>query len=266
MLVKRLINRFLLRIGATRIAKGTPPPLLDRFLSSVRPVATEHALIRLGGDSDGGYLVPDDLAGVKHCFSPGVADVATFEEHLAAKGVRCFMADYSVEGPPAPNSYFSFEKKYLGPRDDDVFTTLKSWVRRNVSEDNDMILQMDIEGAEYGVLLSTDNELLRRFRIIVIEFHGLESLAEKRGYELVSLAFDRLLVDFDVVHAHVNNCEGPMNYAGFELPPVVEFTFHRKDRARSRRPAKDFPHPLDRPNAVGRPDILLPACWRGSRQ
>jgi len=266
MFIKNLINKFLLRIGATRIVRGTPPARLEGFLASVRPVATEHALIRLGGDSDGGYLVPDDLAGVRHCFSPGVADVATFEEHLAARGVRSFMADFSVEGPPSPNGHFSFEKKYLGPRDDDMSTTLESWVRRNVPEDDDMILQMDIEGAEYGVLLSTNVEVLRRFRIIVIEFHGMESLAEKRGCELISLAFDRLLEDFDVVHAHVNNCAQPINYAGFQLPPVMEFTFHRKDRARTRRPAEAFPHPLDRPNIAGRPDILLPACWRGSRE
>lgn len=266
MYLRRLINRFLLRIGATRIVKGTPPAELSRFLASVHPVSTEHALIRIGGCSDGGYLVPDDLKGIKNCFSPGVADVATFEEDLAARGIRSFMADYSVEGPPARNDYFSFEKKFLGSRDGGVFTTLGSWVHRNAPEDVEMILQMDIEGAEYGVLLSADTALLKRFRIIVIEFHGLETLAEKRGFELISMAFDRLLQDFDIVHAHVNNCTDPINYAGFELPPVMEFTFHRKDRSRSRKPAVNFPHPLDRPNNTHRPDPQLPACWHGPHE
>jgi len=56
MYLRKLINRFLLRIGATRIVKGTPPAELSRFLASVHPVLTEHALIRIGGGLRRGVL------------------------------------------------------------------------------------------------------------------------------------------------------------------------------------------------------------------
>ena len=36
-----------------------------------------------------------------------------------------------------------------------------------------LLLQMDIEGAEYRNILATYDETLARFRVIVLEVHGL---------------------------------------------------------------------------------------------
>jgi hypothetical protein len=260
MKARDLINQTLLT-GSSRLTKSTSPEDLSRFLRAAWPVTTEHPLIRIGGAADGGYLVPDDLDGVRTCFSPGVAATADFEEALARKGVRCFMADYSVDKPPVSHPLFHFEKKFLGLQNDEVFTTLQSWVDRHAPDDHDMILQMDIEGAEYPVLLSASAETLRRFRTLVIEFHGLNDLAEKRGFELINLAFHKLLSDFDLVHAHVNNWTAVRRYKGFELPPLMEFTFHRKDRSTQRTPTTHFPHPLDATNVAHRSARVLPRCW-----
>ena len=65
---------------------------------------------RLGPDGDGGYLVPDDLAGIEYTFSPGVSTESGFEAALAARGQRVFLADYSVDGPAEANANFAFEK------------------------------------------------------------------------------------------------------------------------------------------------------------
>jgi hypothetical protein len=261
MKIRDFINQYLLP-GTLRLSKGSSREEIARFLASVRPVLTEHKLIRIGGDADGGYLVPDDLEGIRTCFSPGVAATADFEEACARRGIRSLMADYSVEGPPVSNPLFSFEKKYLGSRDDEVFTTLESWIGRNAPGESDMILQMDIEGGEYPVLLSTSRTTLRRFRTIVIEFHSLELIAERFGLQQIALAFGQLTQDFDVVHAHVNNGTAVLRYKGFELPPLMEFTFHRKDRSTRRSAATHFPHALDRSNIPGRRDAVLPSCWR----
>lgn len=261
MKLRDFINQYLLP-GTLRLSKGASPAEIARFLASVRPIRTEHELIRIGGEADGGYLVPDDLEGVRTCFSPGVAATCDFEEACARRGIRSFMADYSVDGAPGSNPLFRFEKKYLGARDDDMYTTLESWIERNAPGESDMILQMDIEGGEYPVLLSTSREILRRFRTIVIEFHSLELIAERFGLQQIALAFGQLTQDFDVVHAHVNNGTAVLRYKGFELPPLMEFTFHRKDRSTRRSVATDFPHALDRSNVPGRRDAVLPSCWR----
>ena len=48
----------------------------------LKPKASKTPLIRIGGDSDGSYLVPDDLAGITACFSPGVNRIKYFEDFL----------------------------------------------------------------------------------------------------------------------------------------------------------------------------------------
>lgn len=45
----------------------------------MKPVPCPYRLIRIGGHEDGAYLVPDDLANVRACFSPGVSNHKDFE-------------------------------------------------------------------------------------------------------------------------------------------------------------------------------------------
>ena len=92
--------------------KTTEREKVLQFLDATRPLKTEHKLIRTGGELDGGYLIPDDMDGVKYCFSPGVSSVADFENDLAKRGIKSFLADYSVNGPPVENELFDFEKNF----------------------------------------------------------------------------------------------------------------------------------------------------------
>ena len=48
-----------------------------------------------------------------------------------------------------------------------------------------------------------------------------------------------------------------------KIPPVMEFTFYRKDRAEIDLNKKlVFPHPLDNDNLPHLPSLILPECWR----
>lgn len=256
----RVAQSFLLNRRVT-LGKTASTDRIAEFLSTIRPVETEHPLIRVGSEADGGYLIPDDLSGIEACFSPGVATTADFEAGMAARGIRCFLADASVEAPPVAGSMFDFERKYLGTHVQGEFITLADWVQRKAPGTADLLLQMDIESAEYRVLLTTSPEVLRRFRIMVIEFHHLASIYDRSGLDLVSTTFARIMDDFEIVHIHPNNRIRPVAYKGFVTPPLLEFTFLRRDRVRTRRPALQFPHPLDRTNFAKRPDFALPACW-----
>jgi hypothetical protein len=251
----------LLLANSIRIGRTTDGPRLKEFFKAVKPVRTDRDLIRIGGQSDGGYLVPDDLENVEICFSPGVSVIADFEQDLVSRGIKCFLADHSVEEPPFKHELIDFEKKYLGPVEDDVFITLENWVNRKAPNKTDLILQMDIEGAEYGVIFDTSVEILKKFRILVIEFHGLAQLCDKAGFELINLTFTKLLKDFEVVHIHPNNCFAPIRYQGFEIPPILEFTFLRKDRVLNKQRFTNFPHPLDRKSVEANEDYPLPKCW-----
>ena len=58
-------------------------------------------LIRIGGEGDGGYLIPNVFDKISYCFSPGVDYTANFEKELSEKfGIKSFMADASVEKAP----------------------------------------------------------------------------------------------------------------------------------------------------------------------
>lgn len=247
--------------GGLHVSPTTRLERLGNFFDMIRPVQTNRGLTRIGGEGDGGYLLPDDFEGLAACFSPGVANSSSFEAALAGRGVPCFMADYSVDGPAEDNPLFHFDKKFLGPFDGGHFMTLESWVAQYVPGKSDLILQMDIEGAEYGVIMDTSPETLRRFRIMAIEFHGLHALCDKFGFELIHLCFMKLMKDFEVVHIHPNNRALPVKLGPYEIPPLIEVTLLRRDRISEMSPAAVFPHPLDRSSSERFADFALPQCW-----
>ncbi len=80
--------------------------------------------------------------------------MASFEAAIVARGISCFLADASVSGPPIAGPLIHFDRKFLGVVDDDLTTTMDTWVKAYAPPTGDLILQMDIEGAEWPVLLN----------------------------------------------------------------------------------------------------------------
>ena len=228
------------------------------------PVKTKFPLIRIGSENDGGYLIPDDLFSISACFSPGVDVNASFEkELLISKNINSHLADFSVNGPPDGFAPLSFTKKYLGAFDDGIYMTLDKWVldKAALNDCEDLILQMDIEGGEYASILSASDEILKKFRIIVIEIHWIEAWGQNNFFNIVDIFFHKLLKNFNVVHSHPNNCCGIVNLGGFNAPRVFELTLLRKDRAAVDGFSGSIPHSLDSPNLKDRKDISLPKNW-----
>lgn len=232
------------------------------LINKLKPQDCGIELIRIGAAGDGGYLVPDDLEEIEYCFSPGVNTISDFESQLADRGIKSFLADYSVDTPPITRPEFTFDKKFLGSTNNEMYFTLASWKDKYLKNyAGDLILQMDIEGYEYQVILSTPDELLSQFRILVIEFHSLQRLFDPFGFELISSCFEKLLESFCVVHIHPNNFYGSVRRGNVEIPRFMEFTFLNKKRVSSRSPAQHFPNVLDAPNVPHRKNLYLPGCW-----
>lgn len=239
--------------------KETP---IRRLIERLRPASSRFPLIRMGGANDGGYLVPDDLDGIAACISPGISNECSFDDDAAARGMDVHMADASVDGPPSANPKFHFSKLFLDTFNSDTTITLEDFCR-DVAPGADLLLEMDIEGAEYRVLQSASDALMRRFRIMVIEFHSLTSLFTPFGFEQISAVFDKLLRTHAVVHIHPNNAAPAFNREDIAIPPFLEFTFHRRDRGEFTARPLTFPHPLDSKNDTQVPDVVLPEIWRG---
>ena len=159
-----------------------------------------------------------------------------------------------------------FEKKFVGVENNEVYMTLESWVNRHTENTDDLVLQMDIEGDEYDVLMNVPMATLKKFRILVIEFHALQSLSDPFGFRIINFTFRKLLEDFVIVHIHPNNVFKPVKVGSFMVPPIMEYTFLRKDRFRHLELTTKFPHELDQTNIQGKPDFDLPSCWYASQK
>ena len=257
---------------------------LKSIIECLKPIACEHELIRVGNQKeDGGYLLPDDLKGITACFSPGVSTQVAFDQDIMNRGITSYLADASVTFDSIDLSGdFHFTEKHIGvkdsnPRLDKLLRKypqmcLDTWINSHKVK-GDLLLQMDIEGAEYMVLDGLPLETLERFRVMAIEFHGLKKilplvdnnllppLMYGRG-EIMHRVFKKLAQSFSVVHIHPNNNTSRYLYLGkYQVPKLLEITFLRKDRISKSSPAKLFPHPLDRKNNEDRPDIVLSECW-----
>lgn len=79
--------------------------------------------------------------------------------------------------------------------------------------------------------------------------------------QIAEAALDRLLVTHRVVHAHPNNYLPLKRVRNVEVPPLLELTFHRRDRATQAGRAKEFPHPVDADKVPRRPAVVLPRNW-----
>ena len=260
--MRRLIRQIGLYFGIDiQLSRVTSIIELKSLIQKMYPVKVDKKLIRVGSKKDGGYLIPDDFDGIEALFSPGVGNKQDFDLELADKGIKVFMCDASVKGPKINHKKFKFIKKFLGSIDNELFISLETWVRElNLSDDSDLILQMDIEGSEYEVIYSMPRYILNRFRIIIIEFHNLDMLWNRQFFDKCKNTFLKLLETHYIVHIHPNNCCKTLKKNDIEIPPVLEITFYRKDRAKVIGYANKFPHPLDVDCTNDKP-LVLPKCW-----
>lgn len=253
--------------------KYDPPktvPSKEEMAKAIRlivPVPTGIELIRYGGSLDGGYLVPNDFSEIVACFSPGTNNFKRFEDELLDRhGILSYMCDFSsnesqFETPLAPGKQF-FAKKWLDVDGSPDSLDINDWVASSAPT-GDLLLQMDIEGAEYRNLLHASRETLDRFRIIILEIHDLQDLADRDFLDGVfNPVFGRLAESHVCAHIAANNCCGEALLAdGLRVPRAVEATFIRKDRCRPTKDLLVLPHPLDELNVLRSPPIQLDPIW-----
>lgn len=244
------MRALLLRVGIYA-QRSVPAVEAWETLMQIWPVGIKSELTRIGGPGDGGYLIPADSVDKIECvFSPGVSSVANFETFFARRRVPCFLADGTVEGPPEENQFFHFSKIMLGAVSDmeNGVISLADWVQGSGHHSSEMLLQMDIEGAEYETLLAAPLELIGSFSVIVIEIHDLHSVLTKSGRRLIEALFLKLLANHTVVHLHVNNASPSIRIANLRFPDTLEVTFWRRDKVDPSGLPAVIPHPLDVPN------------------
>lgn len=232
------------------------------IFDQLKPYKIDLPFIRIGGDGDGGYVMPDDLEGLGGSYSPGVSDTFTFDLDIAMRGVPCYLADASVDGVKTNHPKICFDKFFLGPKTQEQFISLEDWVKTYTPDATDLLLQIDIEGAEYEVINATPRSVLEQFRIINIEFHNFHYVFDSEKHQLVRETLQKLNQDFYLCHLHANNCAPCGKYRGQKYPEVFEATYIRKDRCKILPGSVTFPHTLDQPNCPKNLDWHMPILWK----
>jgi len=259
--VKKMLRSFALSQGWWLEQTVSNEELLG-LISRLSPAQAKPEMRRIGPAKDGGYLLPDDLGGIGALISPGVAQECGFDFEIAEMGIPVYLLDGSISKPPREHDNFHFFPLFL-----DAFTSEHTVTITDVCDDVtpglDLLLQMDIEGAEYRVLKTATEQLLSRFRIMVIEFHFLDYLFTKYAFKELDPLFSKLLRTHRVVHIHPNNIERGTTRGVVSIPSTMEFTFYRNDRGPFSEGACSYPHPLDADNHPHMPSLILPKCWMG---
>lgn len=232
------------------------------LLGLLRPLhmASDHK-VRVGGDGDGGYVMPSLARRSNLVLSIGIGSATQvgFDSELADLGAQVLQFDHTIPGQPVAHENFRFFSLGWGARDDGPLRTLKSMMAlADWGAARHPILKFDVEGAEWDALAVTDSSDIARFDLLAGEFHGFHALASRPVYTHLRGVIEKLCRTHVPVHLHANNATGIRVVLGVPVPPLLEITFVRRGVVvTAGHSTEPIPGPLDRPNRAGQPDLCL---------
>lgn len=271
--VEAAARRHTLMLGNAAWSAGLPReefealPLYQRcvgLLARITPRAIEGAkLIRLGGLNDGGYVLLEPVTPptvtAAYCF--GVGHDIAWDAALAARGIDVWLYDHTVTSPPGLPHRCRFVKKGIaGQAEGPNVRTLGECIGENGHEGRrDLLLKLDVEGAEWGALDAASEKLLAQFHQIVVEFHGLAGGVYGRRFDEIASVLDKLARTHQCVHVHGNSDQPPVWMGDLVVPDVAEVTYVRRSDIEGRigSVVRRLPMELDATNNPGWPEIPL---------
>ena len=188
-------------------------------------------LLRVGHDNDGGYIMVDDFASDdKTAYSFGISDDVSWDKDMASRGYDVFMYDHTIDGLPEENPRFHWSKLGIadGSTQDSRLKTLDELIKQNHHEDkHNMILKMDVEGAEWGFIENTSSETLSRFSQIMLEFHGIHN---PKYMGKIPAALRKLNKTHKPVHIHGQNIGHYVSVGTQTFCRQIEVSYVRRDK------------------------------------
>lgn len=247
-----MINGFLYDDDAALQAEILP------LLRGFRPFkALKGEKIRIGRETDGGYVMLDDFKGIQAAYSFGINDDVSWDRDIVDRKIDVFQYDHTITALPEQHPRFHWFKLGLSGTSGGDYRTLPELIQQNGHANlNDMLLKMDIEGHEWASLACLPEGYLKRFRQMTFELHGFQHTAEPDFRATWLLAMKRLTENHKLIHVHANNNSAYAIVGGIPIPAVLEVTMIRND-VKSVPSSETFPTALDRPCWPHRADYLL---------
>lgn len=209
-------------------------------------------LARLGGNYDGGYIIHyPSLADAVYLVNYGVGYNVSFEKDFSRATGRPVLAFdptlkdiFAVFGDLKSGiiPFLRHAKNYglwlfkvgtlkkhnitmveegIGDKNWGAYKTLSYHLDKYGLTDKNIILKMDVEGAEYPFFNDPATyPLLDNALQIILEFHDVE----KNMDNLVNIMHN-ISKTHSLIHIHSNNHAGTFNYNGKNIPETLEATF-----------------------------------------
>lgn len=182
---------------------------------------------RFGSPGDGGYLLSDDISEYDICISLGIGDNCSFDLDIAKHCNRVLMFDHTIVPPQLLSPNMSFKKIGIATLESENFTTMERIISK-LPKGSDLILKIDVEGAEWEVLESLTLDTLSRFRQIAAEFHNLHAIHNSEHFERIVNSLSKISQTHVLTNFHINNWASYQLVAGVPFPDVVEVTYLRR--------------------------------------
>ena len=224
----------------------------------------DFPFVRLGKQNDGGYLMVENFCttGGGIAYSFGISNDVSWDLDMVNRGYDIFQYDMTINQLPVENEHFHFFKEGIGGIKDveKSLDTLENFIKRNGhTENKNMILKMDVEGAEWDFLYTMPKNFLSCFNQMVFEFHNL--IQPKNLFNMaVTLELLRKISDtHTLVHLHGNNFGSYLQIENVgTFPDTLELTYLKTDDYLFEDDENIFlPIELDQPNQPAFPEIQL---------
>ena len=241
------------------VEKKTDNEKIKKILSKLTPYKIPINIIRLGENNDGGYLIPDDLKGIKHCYTAGVGNLTKFEKDLYEYyKIESTLADPSeIDVKILPEKSFFINKK-VSIYDSDKTISINNFIK----SEKDIILKIDIEREEYENLLNINDYHLKNTRILILELHDLRNLRSEFFFSLFEKILDRLSIFFYICHLHPNNSGKVKKIGNYNIPDMIEITLINKKRLENfPKEIAQIPHSLDQKIDPNKNEIFIDKNW-----
>ena len=264
--VYRHLRSTVAEMGSALLNFSRPPETetehrLCEFASLIRPYTSALlTLTRVGSAADGAYAMATVGENVDAAISIGVGHDVSWDQAIAAKRIPVAMFDPTVSELPSPVSGGTFHRIGIGipgatPAPDlhgmDLRPLEDLLALARVSTSNELLLKVDVEGAEWDALRDVDFSV---FQQVVIEMHDIARLSDPKQAEAVLETVRMLAQTHYPVHVHANN-EGAFNrFDRFWFPAVIEASYVRKDLLAGATPATCLVEGLDIPSNPEYPD------------
>ena len=217
--------------------------------------------IRVGCDHDGGYVMYEiSTSKIDGAMSIGVGPDVSWDLDVAAMGIKVDMFDPTIRKIPAKVSNGTFHKIGIGTVDsiDSKYVPImKLREIAGLENSTEIILKIDVEGAEWTSLRNLPKDELSRYSQIAIEMHNLSRISDDEYFSSVVDVLQSLSASHVPVHLHANNY-APLNcYGNYWFPDAIEVTYVRRDSLLQFTDRTSVASPLDEPNCPTMIDFNL---------